>query len=281
MTTTRPLWSQSSPEYQMNNPPAQLDSSLSDRELQLLVLEIQASTDRRDRVVRKQIDRLLKEVTIRLNPTKCKLISTWSGIADIESIVAEAERITLMEAVKKIVGYDLDKEGKKIPVYNPDKHGEKNPVYDPNKSAVMTWVKLILDSRFKDMLRKYRVPHESISIDDPDTMVEAEIAKIYEPEPESIGSKLREFIETDPEDHLGKHIRDNPKATFKAILLMRLDNLKWQDIADRLNIASHTTVHSFHDRQLCKWEDYFRKNLSKYRREQSPEILAKIENYAK
>lgn len=265
MTTTQPLWSQSSPQYQMNNPPAESNSSLSDRELQLLVMEIQASTDRRDRVVRKQIDRLLKEITIRLNPTKCKLISKWSGIANIESIVAEAERITLMEAVKKIVGYDLDKEGKKIPVYNPDKHGEKNPVYDSNKSAVMTWVKLILDSRFKDLLRKYRVPDES----------EAEIDKIYEPEPESIGSKLREFIETDPEDHLGKHIRDNPKATFQAILLMRLDNLKWQDIANRLNITSHATVNNFHDKQLCKWKDYFREHLSKYRREKSPLILVK------
>jgi hypothetical protein len=103
MTTTRPLWSQSSPKYQMNNPPAESNSSLSDRELQLLVLEIQASTDRRDRVVRKQIDRLLKEITIRLNHTKCKLISKWSGIANIKSIVAEAERITLMEAVKKLL----------------------------------------------------------------------------------------------------------------------------------------------------------------------------------
>jgi DNA-directed RNA polymerase specialized sigma24 family protein len=138
----------------------------------------------------------------------------------------------------------------------------------------MTWVKLILDSRFKDLLRKYRVPDdESISIDDPDTMVEAEIAKIYEPEPESIGSKLRDFIKTDPEDHLGKHIRDNPTATFQAILLMRLDGLKWQDIANRLNIASHSTVNNFHDKQLGIWKDYFRKYLSKYRREQSPLIL--------
>jgi hypothetical protein len=261
-TLTRQIGNPLSTGDRMNNPPAESGTKQHDRELQLLVLEIQASTDRRDRVVRKQIDRLLKEISVRLNPTKRKLISQWLRIPNVESIVAEAERITLMEAVKKIVGYDLDKEGKKIPVYNPDKHGEKNPIYDPNKSTVMTWVKLILDSRFKDLLRKYRVSHKSISIDNPDAMAEAEIAKISEPEPEPMSSKLRRFIETDPDGHLAAtHLRNQPLASLQKILLMRLDGRKWQEIADRLNITSHSTINNFHDKQLRKWNDYFRKYL--------------------
>jgi DNA-directed RNA polymerase specialized sigma24 family protein len=260
-TLTRQIGNPLSTGRQMNDIPAELDSHPSDGELQLLVLEIKAGMARQSlpeiqanpkllsqskAVTRKQIDKLLKKIPVSINQHKQHLIKKWSGIDNIESIVAEAVNITLMEAVTKIEKYD------------PEKY--------PN---VTIWIQTILKSRFLDLLRKYRPRYESISLDNPDAMAEAEVAFSSEPEPESIASKLRNFVESDPENHLSKHIRDNPTATFQAILIMRLNDLTWQQIADSLNIASHATVNNFHDKQLAKWKHYFRNHLSKYRREQS------------
>ncbi len=240
MTTilTRQVRNQLSPERQMNDIPAESGSRQRDRELQQLVLAINQSPTRTDRFVRKQIDRLLTEISASLTPAKQVLINKWSGIADIESIVAEAVSNTLMEAVK-----NLDR-------------------YNPEKASVMTWIKGILNYRFQDALRRYQQRYESISIDNPDAMAADEIAKISEPEPETMGSKLRRLIETDPDGHLAAaHLRNQPLASLQTILLMRLDGLKWQEIADRLNISSHSTINNFHDKQLRKWNDYFRKYL--------------------
>jgi DNA-directed RNA polymerase specialized sigma24 family protein len=253
MTTilTRKLGNPLSTGRQMNDIPAELNSHLSDRELQLLVLEIQASTDRRDRVVRKQIDRLLREIPIRLNQHQQYLIGKWSGIANVESIVAEAVNITKLEAIKKI-----------------DR-------YDPSKSAFKTWINLILGSRFEDLKRKYRSRDESISIEDPTSKAEAKIQKktdndnavIDELETAYMAEELLKFVNRDPDGHLSNtHIRGNPAATFKAILLLRIEGLTWQGIADRLNIPRHSTVSGFHDTQLRKLGSYFRKHLCRYLR---------------
>ena len=240
MTTTLPpqIDSQSAPRDRMNNLPAESGSPQRALELQQLVIAIKNSPDRKDRVTRKQIDRFLREVLDRLKPTEQKLISNWSGIVDIESIVAEAVSNTLFEAVKNIDKYDLD------------------------RGDVMQWIKGILNFRFLDLLRKYRERYESVSFDNPDAMVEAEVTKLSEPDPESSGSKLSRFVETDPEGNLAtNHIRNYPDATLQRILLMRLNKMKWQDIAARLNISSHSTVNTFHDRKLEQLEDYFRKYL--------------------
>lgn len=238
-TLTRQIGNQLPPGRQMNDTPAESGSSLRDRELQLLVREIQASPNRTDRVVRKQIDRLLKEISTGLKLAEPALISKWSGITNIESIVAEAVNNTLMEALKNI-----------------DR-------YDPAQASVMTWVNGILKYRFQDALRRYKSRYESISIDRPDAMAEARIAEMSEPESDLPASELSQFIKTDPEGHLAEtHIRNHPDATLQSILLMRLDGLKWQEITDRLNIPSHSTVNTFHDRQLHKLNHYFRKYLS-------------------
>jgi DNA-directed RNA polymerase specialized sigma24 family protein len=235
---TRPIGNQLSPERQMNDIPTASGSHPRDLELQQLALAIKQSPTRTDRAVRHQIERLLTEVSACLQPAKQALIKKWSGIIEIESIVAEAVSNTLMEAVK-----NLDR-------------------YDPAKASVMTWINGILNYRFQDALRKYRSRYDLLSIDNPDEMVEAEIAKLSEPEPETMGSKLRRFIETDPDGHLvAAHLRHHPLASLQTILLMRLDGLKWQEIAERLNISSHSTVNNFHDNQLHKWKDYFRKYL--------------------
>ena len=134
--------------------------------------------------------------------------------------------------------------------------------YDPAKASVMTWINGILNYRFQDALRKYRSRYDSISLDNPGEMASAAIAQLSEPEPETMGSKLRRFIETDPDGHLAvTHLRNNPSASLQKILLMRLDGFKWQEIADRLNVASHATINNFHDNQSRKLKDYFRKYL--------------------
>jgi DNA-directed RNA polymerase specialized sigma24 family protein len=253
MTTilTRHSVHQLSPGGRMNDTPAESGSRRSDRELQLLVLEIQASTDRTNRVVRKQIDRLLKEITIRLGLPKQVLISNWSGIANIESIVAVAVNNTLIEALKNI-----------------DR-------YNPDKASVMTWVNGILRYRFLDTLPDRVRRDLSISFDNPDAKAEAKVqekidkdnAVIPESETAYMAHELRRFINKDPEGHLSNaHIRGNPAATFKAILLMRIEGLIWQSIADRLDIPRHSTVSGFHDRQLHNLGSYFRKYLCRHLR---------------
>jgi DNA-directed RNA polymerase specialized sigma24 family protein len=231
-TLTRQIGNQPAPVKPMNE-----DSISKDRELQQLVLEIQASSNRKDRVVRKQIDRLLGIIQTRLETSKRAFINKWSGIVNIEEIVNEAVNNTLMEASKNIHRYD--------------------PQY-----SVMQWVNGILKYRFQDLLRKYRDRYESISFDNSDAMAEAKLAQMSSPESDSPASELSQFIKTDPEGHLAQtHIRNHPEATLQRILLMRFDGLKWQEIADRLNIPSHSTVNTFFDRQLRKYNNYFRKYL--------------------
>jgi DNA-directed RNA polymerase specialized sigma24 family protein len=137
--------------------------------------------------------------------------------------------------------------------------------YDPEYS-VMQWATGILHFRFLDVLRKYRARYESISFDNSDAMAEAmaeaEIAKMPKPESDLGTSELYQFIKTDPEGHLAaKHIRNHPEATLQKILLMRLNDLKWQEIADQLNISSLSTINNFSDRQLRNLNNYFRKYL--------------------
>jgi DNA-directed RNA polymerase specialized sigma24 family protein len=231
-TLNRQIGNQPAPVKQMNE-----DNRSQDLELRQLAIEIQASSSRKDRVVRKQIDRLLAMIQIRLESSQRALIRKWSGIVDIEEIVNEAIGNTLMEASKNIDRYD--------------------PQY-----SVMQWVNGILQYRFKDLLRKYRERYESISFDNPDAMVEAKIAQISEPTSDLLDCELSQFIKADPEGHLAQtHIRNHPDATLQNILLMRLDGLKWQEIAIRLNINSHSTINTFFDRQLHKFNNYFRKYL--------------------
>jgi DNA-directed RNA polymerase specialized sigma24 family protein len=217
-------------------PPA-IQMNERDLELKQLVLEIQTSEDRKKPVIRKKIDRLLTAIYSDLAGARTALITRWSGIVDIESIVAEAVNNTLLEASKNIDRYD-------------------------SQYSVMQWIRGILHYRFQDVLRKYRARYESVSFDDPNLMVEAQIAEMSETESESRAGELLKFIEADPEGHFAQtHIKNKPAATLQKILLMRLAGKTLQDIAKVFAIDKHSTIASFHDRQLRKLKDYFRKYL--------------------
>ena len=143
----------------------------------------------------------------------------------------------------------------------------------------MTWINGILRFRFFDALNKctsYQENYQPISFDElisednPNATVEnklqAEIVqRITETEDlerNDLRSELRQFIETDPDGILAKvHIRNKPEATFQEILLRRLVPMTWQAITDSFDIASHGTINTFHDRQLCIYKSYFRQYL--------------------
>jgi DNA-directed RNA polymerase specialized sigma24 family protein len=126
----------------------------------------------------------------------------------------------------------------------------------------MQWIRGILHYRFQDVLRKYRARYESVSIDDPNLMAEAQIAEMSETDSESRSGELLKFLKTDPEGHLaGVHIKNKSEATLQKILLMRFPGKTFQDIAEVFAIDKHSTIASFHDRQLRKLKDYFRKYL--------------------
>jgi DNA-directed RNA polymerase specialized sigma24 family protein len=208
-----------------------------DEELQQLALAIQASPNRQDRVIRKQINQLITTISTRLQGSKRWFTNRWSGIVDIEVIFGEAVTNTLLEVAKNIDSYD--------------------PEY-----SVIQWATGILHFRFLDVLRKYRARYESISFDNTDAMAEAKIAEMSEPESDLMTSELYQFIKADPDGHfLATHIRNHPDATLQRILLMRLDGFKWKEIADRLNISSLSTINNFSDRQLRNLNNYFRKYL--------------------
>jgi DNA-directed RNA polymerase specialized sigma24 family protein len=236
----------------MNDTPAESGSRQRDLELQQLVLAIKNSQNQQDRETRKQIDRFLRKVIDRLKPAQRKLISDWQGLADVESIVAEAVNNTILQVVRNIDSYN------------------------PERSGVMTWINMILKSRFLDLVEKYRPRNETTSLDDPNGSAESEVQEkidkddvIFDDlETDYMARKLWEFIMKDPDGHFTEtHIRDYPDATLKKILLMRLNRLTWQEIANRFNISSPSTISSFHDKNVRKNDKNVRKKLNQYFRE--------------
>lgn len=267
MTTILPplLGSQLSPGNQMNDTPAESGSRQPDLELLQLVQAIQASKARiaslemqglrkealdQNRVLLKQINQFTRKVLPYLKPVKVALIKQWPKIFDIESIVIDAANNAVLEVLKNIDKFDPDR----------------------SDANVVKWIVKILKFRFQDLLRKH-LTREGLeeSFDNPTEKVRDEINEKLEneseiacqPEPEDRRSKLRKFVQVDLEGRLSTiHIRGNPNATLQKILLMRIEKLTWQEIADRFSISCHSTVSNFHDKNVKKnLEEYFRKNL--------------------
>ena len=70
------------------------------------------------------------------------------------------------------------------------------------------------------------------------------------------------FRSEDPERHfLNTCMTRCPAVNLRSVLLLRLDGISWQEIANMFGISTHSTVASFHDRELRNLVDYFRNNL--------------------
>jgi DNA-directed RNA polymerase specialized sigma24 family protein len=126
----------------------------------------------------------------------------------------------------------------------------------------MQWICGDLKNRTIDLLRQYQRRQHLVPFDMEDTQIQAKMAGIPEDKDADRTTSLRKFIEEDPEGLLtDKHIRNYPAANLRVILLLRLEGYQWQEIADKFEITSHSTVSTFSDRQTQKLLDYFRKHL--------------------
>ncbi|MEO1401319.1 MAG: hypothetical protein AAFV72_08685 [Cyanobacteria bacterium J06635_1] len=65
----------------------------------------------------------------------------------------------------------------------------------------------------------------------------------------TLSDEIRQYLETDPEQILQKHIQGCPPATFQTIALARLNGQRWSDLANQFNVAV-PTLSSFYERTL-------------------------------
>ncbi|MEM8807952.1 MAG: hypothetical protein AAGF01_18175 [Cyanobacteria bacterium P01_G01_bin.38] len=65
----------------------------------------------------------------------------------------------------------------------------------------------------------------------------------------TLSDEIRQYLETDPDQILQKHIQGCRRATFQTIALARLNGQRWSDLAAEFNIAV-PTLSSFYERTL-------------------------------
>lgn len=124
--------------------------------------------------------------------------------------------------------------------------------------AVMAWVNNRLKQRFIDVVRQY-YQHKKVT---------ENIAYIPQENPSPLdiltdeSKMLKQFLETDPENHLKTtFIKGKPAATFQALAIAKfVEDQTWEDISLHFGI-SVPTLASFVDRNLHKLLPYFRKYL--------------------
>lgn len=141
-------------------------------------------------------------------------------------------------------------------------------IYDSQK-PVMAWVNHFFNFRFRDVCDRYRreTRIKCLSIDELEKF-EQEESDIYQqnyPQMQMMEDtqRLREFIAEDP-DGLFRNttIRNRPDINWQIITLARLDDEKWETIAQRFHpTKSISTLQSFFDRNLRNFSDYIRNEL--------------------
>jgi DNA-directed RNA polymerase specialized sigma24 family protein len=193
-----------------------------DLQLRQLVCEAQGypakSVERR-----KALNRLITKIQ---QSKKLKRFTQWQNLRDFEDIYHEAEAKTYLDICNNIDNY----------------HPEHK---------VMAWVNQIFKWRFQDILRIYRNQPRILSLDELDSCnsdldkstskelsrVEKELKDklVSESENELELSATRVFVKNDPEGILqNTYIGEDTNANLQKIILMRLDNDKWEDISQKL-----------------------------------------------
>lgn len=145
---------------------------------------------------------------------------------------------------------------------------ERIEAYNP-EYAILAWVNKTLNYRFKDVVQDfYRGGMTGVPRPNGDSnpfkvrsLDEFDQERPAEPDEPDL---LRQFIIDDPEKQLTDHIRGRPKATFRFLLLARLEEQSWDEISAILGPPSITkqTLCSFFNRQLRERENYFQKYLN-------------------
>ena len=137
--------------------------------------------------------------------------------------------------------------------------------YD-EKYSVMQWVNGILKNRFIDVLRAEK-PKQNDSWDD--LLVEPKIPSKTEEQAKVEREMIKECIENSSALK-EKHIRDLPKATLAAIVVMKyFENLTLKEIAEHFQIPKHSTVASFLARNISP---------STQKKSSKPEKLSKFQD---
>ncbi|MEM7714485.1 MAG: hypothetical protein AAF349_13085 [Cyanobacteria bacterium P01_A01_bin.68] len=75
-----------------------------------------------------------------------------------------------------------------------------------------------------------------------------------------LSEQLREYLETDPNQLLQKHIRAHPEATFQVIALKRLEGISWKELSETFNIKI-PALSNFFQRHLQKISPEIRKYI--------------------
>ncbi|MGB0563880.1 MAG: hypothetical protein ACPGVO_19085 [Spirulinaceae cyanobacterium] len=141
---------------------------------------------------------------------------------------------------------------------------QKLDSYDPSRSDVMGWVNYLLNVRFYDALKivhpKYS--HKKLAIHYtlfPD--YHADRLSLDNADDQELYRELHDFIATDPDGTLQKsHIKGKPTVNFRAILLKRLENYSWQELAQEF-ATSIPTLSCFYQRSLKKFAPLFQQTL--------------------
>jgi len=127
--------------------------------------------------------------------------------------------------------------------------------------AVMAWVNQRLKQRFIDVVRQYYQQKKVTEIIEKIPYLTPE-----NPSPLDIltdeSKMLKQFLETDPENHLKTtFIKGNPAATFQVLAIAKfVEDQTWEEISLRFGIPVQTLA-SFVNRNLHKLLPYFRKYL--------------------
>lgn len=91
--------------------------------------------------------------------------------------------------------------------------------------------------------------------------IDNEIEKIPQVKPEKLLSEqLREYLETDPNNILQKHIRAHPEVTFQVIAIKRLEGVSWQELSETFNVKI-PALSNFFQRHLQKIAPEIRKHI--------------------
>ncbi|MBP5972933.1 hypothetical protein HW132_09355 [Brasilonema sp. CT11] len=199
-----------------------MDEDVLDYQLRQLVKEAQLHPPK-SRERRKSLNQLIKKIQ---DSGKLNKFTQWQSLPDFEEIYQEAEAKTYVEICKNLNNY----------------HSEHK---------VMAWVNQIFQWRFQDILRQIRNRPRILSLDELDscgsdsdkpTSKELSRAKdelkdklIAESDDELKLSAVRDFVKNDLEGILRKtYIREDQNANLQVVMLMRLNEYKWEDISKKL-----------------------------------------------
>ena len=201
---------------------------------------------------RKILNKLIAKIQ---SSGKLKKFLQWRNLPDFPDIYSEAEANTYLEICKKIENYRPE-------------------------HPVMAWVNKRFYSRFIDVLRKYEnQQHKILSLDELDSCnsssdkpVSKELSRVQNEIKDKLISETeyklelsitKNFINNDPERLLqNTYIGEDKNANLQKVILMRLDNKKWEDISQKLDHPI-SRLSELYQRNIKKRKiiDYFRRYL--------------------